>query len=562
MNTRQKGPHRLHGEEHPHSCQSPVASGLCPEFLPRLPCAADRPCMPQIPSGFVHTEIPARVADLALGFAHPHDWVVADLPEETPDFTKPQTFLALAIAMAPFAAIVFGVGARPIYDDGSLAEWLEWLARDQGYDPGPIEHETALPQPAVGCWAMQQSGDTMLRMRLVLFEDGGRLIQLTMMAPQALWQSVHDTFWTMYASLRLARPKGSSAALAPAGVALVSSSYISMRKPQEPGHPAEAEQVDPPEQPEQVGAVEPPAAEPDSPTAGVPSHDTGPAATYAQLALADDTGTLLPEHPINHNLLQNGVGFPLRIITDHGPAARFATVLAPALQATLCLPYGWHAIDDSRRCLVHNGTGGIQIDVTRRSHRGLDADAFLRETLASMQAENPALEGERTRFNDVETMLVRGILDDGEPLAQVWLLRDAPQQQYLTLRCTARPDEIASTGNLAELIVRDTQFLDREIEGPPWWQQAIRLLQQGLTEAAEQCIQQAVPHLGAYAQIAHLHELRGHHLTILGDAVGARMAFLRSCEWMDQMAANATSGGEGAAHSLERDQHRKRLNLG
>jgi hypothetical protein len=527
------------------------------------------------PAGFVSTTVPGRIADLGLGFVRPADWVLPALPEETPDFTQPQTFVALTLAMAPFAAVVFAVGARPAYEDGSLAEWLAWLLRDQGYDPGPVEAEPGLAVPAVGCWAMQQSGDTVMRMRLCLFEDGGRLVQVTAMAPQALWSAVHGPLHTMLHSLELANPRGSRAALAPAGTELPASTFGPMLAVVTPAAPV-AVVAPEPETAAEPDAVEPeadavaevlPAVEVATESATAPDDEArvesfaSDAVAYAELARGADLGTLREDHPLNQTLLQNGAGFPLRILRDHGPAQAGATVLAPALQAVLRLPYGWHGLDDSRRTLVHDGAGGVQIAAQRRAHDGRSAHAFLRDALTGLEAEQPGLTGRRLRSNGVEMLLVQGLVVDGEAVAQAWFLKPAPGAQFLVLRCTCRPGDLARTGNLAELLVRDVVFLDDPVEGPAWWQEAVRLERLERLEEAEQCLLRHVQHLGAYSQVAHLHELRGNRLLALGDRDGATAAYERSGEWMDSMAAGATSGGEGAALSLQRDEHRARLGL-
>jgi hypothetical protein len=67
---------------------------------------------------------------------------------------------------------------------------------------------------------MQQADGVRMRMRLVLFEDGGRMVQVAAMAPQPLWPSVHDTVRTMLASFALLAPRGGTVALAPAGETL------------------------------------------------------------------------------------------------------------------------------------------------------------------------------------------------------------------------------------------------------------------------------------------------------------------------------------------------------
>lgn len=169
--------------------------------------------MNELPEGYVATEVPARLADPGFRFARPKDWVVVDLPHEDVDFSEPGAFAPLAVVMAPFAAIVFTVAARPAYGDGTVAQWLERLARERGCDPGSIEREHGLEHEAAACWSMQDGAGTPLRIRLVLFEDGGRLLHVGVMAPQMLWNSVHDTLRTMVHSFRLAAPRGGTAPL-------------------------------------------------------------------------------------------------------------------------------------------------------------------------------------------------------------------------------------------------------------------------------------------------------------------------------------------------------------
>lgn len=527
--------------------------------------------MDELPPGFTVAAVPARLADLACHFAHPADWTVAPIPPESPDFNDPQAFAAVAVAFAPYAAVVFSVGARPVYADGCLAQWLEWLAREQGFDPGAIEAEPESGMPAVACWAMQRSGDTTMRMRLWLGEDGGRLLMLSAMAPQSLWNAVHDPLRAMLRSFRLERPRGGTAALAPAGTVLPPSTFG-------PGAPTAASPtvvrpapVDPGDRDDGTPVVTyAEAPEPDAaPTAdgeGDPDPDAVPElpgempSTYAALARAGDAATLAAEHPLNQRLLQGGAGFPAPVCLDH-PEQRCATVKASALLATLRVPYGWHVLDDSRRTLVHDGADGVQISLNRRARNGRPAHTFLRDLLADLRAEQAGVTGQRLRCKGVEMLLVRGLLDRGEPLAQAYLLREAPADQFLVLRCTSRPDDFRRAGDLAELLLRDVVFLDAPTDGPAWWQEATRLMAEGHTEAAEQCILRAVDHLGVCASVARLHEEHGHRLATVGDPAGARAAFERSGEWMDRMAAGATSGGEGAALSLQRDEHRTRLGL-
>ena len=75
-----------------------------PATVSRQRAPPDDNGMADLPSGFSLCEVPARLADLAFSFALPTGWAMPDLPNEDTDFSAPQTFAPLTIAMAPFAA--------------------------------------------------------------------------------------------------------------------------------------------------------------------------------------------------------------------------------------------------------------------------------------------------------------------------------------------------------------------------------------------------------------------------------------------------------------------------
>lgn len=90
-------------------------------------------------------------------------------------------------------------------------------------------------------------------------------------------------------------------------------------------------------------------------------------------------------------------------------------------------------------------------------------------------------------------------------------------------------------------------------EGPAWWRTARSLEAADRLEEAERAILDAVPHLGALIQVAELYRLRLLRLRELGHDEGARSAHRKAVDWARSYAASATSGGEGAALSVERD---------
>jgi hypothetical protein len=52
-------------------------------------------------------------------------------------------------------------------------------------------------------------------MRAGILEDGGRMILLSALAPEAVWPSLKEPLLTMFDSFRLDRPRGRTAPLTP-----------------------------------------------------------------------------------------------------------------------------------------------------------------------------------------------------------------------------------------------------------------------------------------------------------------------------------------------------------
>jgi hypothetical protein len=152
-----------------------------------------------------------------LGYSHlvPADWQRVEIPDEQPDFSQP-VFMPLAVHMAPYGAVLFSVAARPAYEDGSVYDWLMYACRQEGFDIQGFMPIKIGEAPAVECRAIQQTGMGPMRMRVVVFEDGGRLMNMSAMAPESLWDAVSGTLDQMMDSFRLAEPRGMTAPLIPA----------------------------------------------------------------------------------------------------------------------------------------------------------------------------------------------------------------------------------------------------------------------------------------------------------------------------------------------------------
>jgi hypothetical protein len=119
-------------------------------------------------------------------------------------------------------------------------------------------------------------------------------------------------------------------------------------------------------------------------------------------------------------------------------------------------------------------------------------------------------------------------------------------------RVTADSDNITFATNAAEVVMRDLD--ETRVIQHPWQIQVDTLEKLGKIEEAEAVLLRSIDHLGVYSSVAYLWEKECARLAAAGDMDGAKAAAKRAADNLFQYAASATSGGEGAALSRERDQ--------
>lgn len=381
---------------------------------------------------FVPTEVPARIADLAFSYLRPAGFHEVQIPDERPDFDQPTAFFPLQVVMAGYGAVIFSAVARPAYPDGTVQDWAEFLARESKLEIASLEPGVLGGLPCLMVESLQPSDAGLMRLRTALLEDGGRLLNLSIMAPDAIWPSVEPTLRLALTSFRLAEPRGTSTPLlrgAPAAA---------------PGTPAEAA--------ESAAAVDPAPATRD----GVPvvGGNSGEPCAPAELALADDAATLDPEHPMNVRLRDSGAGLVPRVLETYR-AEKYAVVGAGAIAAVCRVPFGWHVLDDGRRTLFFDAGGKIQVSVNLRRDDG-DARALLRNLLDAIRAEQSQVEPVYVDFApDLPGLLLRNVRDGDTVLAQAYLVRQVRDDGLAHVaRVTAAEADMERALNLTEIVLR------------------------------------------------------------------------------------------------------------
>ncbi len=491
---------------------------------------------------------PSRIAQLGFAAGLPADWISHPLSDEQPDFADPSRLVALAAVTAPHAAIVWAAAARPAYGDGTLNDWARYLVAQHGLTLRALGEGQLGTVPALVGEAVQDSEVGPLRVRFAFAEDGGRLINLTLTAPELLADAVAGLWFSGLASFALDEPHGATVPLWPAVV--------------------------PPPSTEAVAALADIALAgpelPDDAMLGMtaPAPSTA-AANFAAHARAEGVATLDAEHPVNRRLRDNGVGLVPRVV-QVDEAAQCATVNCGSITAQLTVPLGWHVIDDGRRVLVFEPAGEVQVHLDllpceSSGHGGPGGAAghegVLNQLEAQARRDYPAPAFMRQRSGRITAMGVRNIADGDQPLEQYHLVLDGPDTGHvLRARVTATPATAAAAANLGELILDAAVFgsfasttTQASDHGPDWWMAALLMERADRLAEAEQCITDAIDHIGAAIQVAELYRQRMLRLQDSGqpgEALKAREAAIR---WAHRYAASATSGGEGVALSRERD---------
>jgi hypothetical protein len=162
---------------------------------------------------FVSRYVPSRIADLGFTMATPADWVVPDLPVEEVDFDDPTKFVPLMIAVAPYAAIALTVCARPAYENGAVSDWALYLLAINHIAESDMEPRTIGTLEGMTARGRHEQDGTLLETRFAFIEDGGRLLNISLLAPAALSSSL-DSIWNhALDSFHLESPRGQSAAV-------------------------------------------------------------------------------------------------------------------------------------------------------------------------------------------------------------------------------------------------------------------------------------------------------------------------------------------------------------
>jgi hypothetical protein len=192
----------------------------------------------------------------------------------------------------------------------------------------------------------------------------------------------------------------------------------------------------------------------------------------------------------------------------------------------------------------------ISLDVVGTG--GREVEEILDDLQAEAAESYPEAEFLRLADSGIWGLAVRGILVNGEAAEQLHMLtRWRKESGMLRARVTADAASMRYAADYADLLLKSAEY-EEGGDGPEWWQRAVRLERADRLEEAERLVKESIPSLHFAMQTAEMYRMRWMRLRGAEPEKGTE-ARRRAAAWARQYASYATSGGEGAALSRERD---------
>ncbi len=158
-----------------------------------------------------HMTIPPAIADLGFSIEVPDGFIHAELPQADVNFDDPSQSAPLALFSSQVAIALITIAARPAYETGSVLQWIKYLCDHYWIDIKSFKTGAttgANKHPAIVADCEQEQNGEVLRLTLVAFEDGARLVSAHAMCPIELWPSYGEQLTAAVQSISLTASKG------------------------------------------------------------------------------------------------------------------------------------------------------------------------------------------------------------------------------------------------------------------------------------------------------------------------------------------------------------------
>ena len=191
---------------------------------------------------------------------------------------------------------------------------------------------------------------------------------------------------------------------------------------------------------------------------------TSPTRTMADFARPQGPGTLDPDHPINANLRDHGIGLVPRVL-GMDEEGKSATLGCGAIVAMIDIPWGWHIIDDGRRVLVFDSDSKVQVNFRLVDAGVEDAAQLIEQLMVHMAPTAGDARWLTLELAGMKTLAIRGlpIHQPGEQevlVDQVFIYKPVPGKPttFCEVRTTTDLDQIEPALDMVELILASMQF--------------------------------------------------------------------------------------------------------
>lgn len=193
------------------------------------------------------------------------------------------------------------------------------------------------------------------------------------------------------------------------------------------------------------------------------SHEPAPK-VFADFARPEGTASLDPEHRINANLRDAGIGLVPRVLRVD-EAARCATVGCGSIMAMMSIPLGWHIIDDGRRALLFDSDSQVQVNFRLVDGGVADAAPLIERVIAGLAPDAGDAKWITLELAGMKTLAIRG-LPIGEPgqepvlVDQVYMYKQVPGRPtaFCEIRATTEVERIEPTLDMVEVILGTMEF--------------------------------------------------------------------------------------------------------
>jgi hypothetical protein len=296
---------------------------------------------------------------------------------------------------------------------------------------------------------------------------------------------------------------------------------------------------------------------------------------WGYYAKANDLASMMPEDWLHARLRELAAG-SAAVLLESDLEAKFARVAAPAIRASIGVALGWRVLDDGRRTVLLDEVGEIQIDLNLVATEGRSQEEIrgaIQEYTAGAYVE-PSFE--RSEEGGLLGLRVRDVVLNEERTEHMhWLAPWVDDSAVLRVRVCADTDSMAWAVGYGRLILQSVtqsvSYDDFARALDPYapadeakaayfryrvWMQTLKaevLEREDRLEEAEQLLRDKIASIGCAISIAEMYRKRWERLRETEPAK-AREARRRAAEWARTYASWATSGGEGAALSGERDE--------